>query len=118
MKSISKTLAILLSLAFAAPGFAQDTAPAADATTAPAPVEGDAATNTDLSLGATVDAPADGVGSSYVAATFDSWEQRCIRSEDGSDPCQLYQLLKDAKGNSVAEITMFGLPAGQQAAGD
>ncbi len=35
---------------------------------------------------------------------------------NGSDPCQLYQLLKDADGNSVAEISLFDLPEGGQAA--
>ena len=39
-----------------------------------------------------------------------------MRTEDGKDPCQLYQLLKDNKGNSVAEISLFGLPDGQKAA--
>jgi invasion protein IalB len=69
----------------------------------------------DLSLGATEGQ--DGPGSQFVAATFGTaWEQRCIRTEDGSDPCQLYQLLKDAEGNSVAEISMFNLPEGGEAA--
>ena len=60
-------------------------------------------------------APADGIGSTYTAGTFRQWEQRCVKTEDGSDPCQLYQLLKDGGANAVAEISMFGLPAGQQA---
>lgn len=55
------------------------------------------------------------VGSTYAKATFDSWEQRCVKTETGQDPCQLYQLLKDAEGNSVAEINMFGLPEGGEA---
>jgi invasion protein IalB len=38
-----------------------------------------------------------------------------MRTADGSDPCQLYQLLKDAQGTSVAEISLFPLPPGQQA---
>ena len=53
---------------------------------------------------------------SYVAAAFGSWEQRCVMTANGSDPCQLYQLLKDADGNSVAEISLFDLPEGGQAA--
>lgn len=115
MKILPKLLALLLCLAATAPSFAQEaTAPAQPATeTAP---EGDAATGGDLSLGAEVGG-ADGPGSTYVATSFDSWEQRCVRAaEGGVDTCQLYQLLKDAKGNSVAEITMFGLPEGQEAA--
>lgn len=57
------------------------------------------------------------VGSSYLAQTFESWEQRCVKTAEGKDPCQLYQLLKDGDGNAVAEINMFGLPAGGQAVG-
>jgi invasion protein IalB len=88
---------------------AETTAPAA--TTAPA----EAAPADGLSMGKT-EAPADGVGTTYTAETFGSWEQRCVKTEDGADPCQLYQLLKDDQGNAVAEISLFGLPAGQQAA--
>ncbi len=92
------------------------TLPAADGAAAPA----DSTSGSDLSLGQPVDgagaAPTDGPGSIYVASTHESWELRCLRAEDGSDPCQLYQLLKDQDGNSVAEISMFPLPAGQAAA--
>ncbi len=52
-----------------------------------------------------------GIGD-LCAAKFEEWEQRCIRTESGADPCQLYQLLKDDQGKSVAEFTIFGLPAG------
>ena len=55
------------------------------------------------------------VGQTYVADTFQDWELRCVRAEGGKDPCQLYQLLKDADGNSVAEFSMFNLPEGGQA---
>jgi invasion protein IalB len=83
---------------------------------APATESADAATATDLSMGAEVGA-ADGPGSTYVAATFDAWEQRCVRAPEGqTDPCQLYQLLRDAEGTAVAEFSMFNLPAGGQAA--
>ncbi|MBI1172758.1 invasion associated locus B family protein [bacterium] len=51
----------------------------------------------------------------YLAAQFDDWEQRCVKTADGSDPCQLYQLVKDTTGNPVAEITIFILPPGGQA---
>jgi invasion protein IalB len=56
------------------------------------------------------------VGQGYLAATFDQWEQRCEKTEDGKDPCQLFQLLKDADGNAVSEFSMFALPAGGKAA--
>jgi len=83
-------------------------APAPDAATdAPAPAAG-----ADLSMGA----PADGASDLYVKGTYDDWTLRCVHAKDGSDPCELYQLLKDDKGNSVAEITMVNLPDGGQAA--
>lgn len=75
-----------------------------------APAEG-----TDLNMG-TTEAPADGIGSGYKKESFESWEQRCVRTESGADPCELYQLLKDTAGNSVAEISIFGLPEGGEAA--
>lgn len=56
------------------------------------------------------------VGSTYTVETFTDWQLNCVRAADGDDPCQLYQLLRDGDGNSVAEITMFPLPAGGQAA--
>lgn len=55
------------------------------------------------------------VNQTYLAKNFELWEQRCVKTEDGSDPCQLYQLLKDGSGNSVAEISLFALPEGGQA---
>lgn len=84
-------------------------------------------------LAQTVDAtaPADGVAmgvpdgipdrasaamnSVYLAASFDAWQQRCMKKEDGADPCELYQLLKDETGNAVAEISFFTLQSGSQA---
>lgn len=106
------TLALAAVLtALALPALAQDTpTPPAEGETVPAPV------TTDLSLGREEGAEADdGIGSTYVQATHGDWEQRCIRTEDGADPCNLYQLLKDDQGNAVAEFSIFGLPAGQQA---
>lgn len=70
----------------------------------------------DLSLGEEI-APSDAPGTTYVAATFGDWEQRCVRAPEGEDDrCQLYQLLQDTEGNSVAEISLFGLEPGQAAA--
>ena len=81
----------------------------------------DAAAPSDLSMGSstTPGLPTQSdaaVGNTYLAASFDKWEQRCVKKADGSDPCQLYQLLQDADGNDVAEISFFNLPAGSQAA--
>lgn len=116
-RKIVFTLALGLGVSFAA--LAQETAPADPAVPAVPATDAAAAPPApapdDLSLGTTV-VPEDGVGSSYTPATFDLWEQRCVRTEDGADPCQLYQLLKDSSGNPVAEITMFTLPEGNAAA--
>ena len=104
-------LALGLTVAMAGFGIAQETTEpeAAPETTAPAGEEPG-----DLSLGTEATA-ADGPGTPYTAATFDKWEQRCMRTADGSDPCQLYQLLQDGQGNNVAEVSLFALPPGQQA---
>lgn len=56
------------------------------------------------------------VGEDYVIETSGEWEVRCIRTEDGFDPCQLYQLLQDDEDNDVAEISMVALPEGSEAA--
>ena len=65
-----------------------------------------------LSMGREADAApaADAIGTTYIAEKFEAWEQRCVRTADGADPCQLYQLLLDADKNPVAEISVFGLP--------
>ncbi|MGY6549768.1 MAG: invasion associated locus B family protein [Roseinatronobacter sp.] len=57
----------------------------------------------------------DGAGESYVGNTHGDWEMICVRIPDEEDPCQMYQLLRDAEGNATAEISMFALPAGQEA---
>ncbi|MEL6608344.1 MAG: invasion associated locus B family protein [Pseudomonadota bacterium] len=70
-----------------------------------------------LSLGETV---VEGriVGQEYLKETYDDWEVKCIATEDGNDPCQIYQLLFDGDGNSVAEISMAQLQGqGQAVAG-
>lgn len=106
-KTTSIALALLLALA-GAPLTAQTTdAPAADTKAAAA----DSATGENLAMGQEVGA-SNGPGSTYTQASFEAWEQRCVRSETGSDPCQLYLLLKDKDGNSVAEFTIFNLPKG------
>lgn len=121
---ITETRQLLLALAVAVTGsaaLAQETttattpAPAdtqtqaADQTTAPA--ADPAAPNSDLSLGQEQGTAAE----PYVKQTFGDWQLRCVKAEKGNDPCELYQLLKDEKGNSVAEVSLVSLPAGGQA---
>ena len=104
------TLALLGLVTFAGPLVAQD-APATEPVTEPA-----ADPATDLSMGAPVESGPPQVGETYIREAFGDWSLRCLKAETGEDPCQLYQLLKDADGNAVAEISMFPLPEGGQAA--
>lgn len=57
------------------------------------------------------------VGKTYRVSEHGDWELRCIKAPEGTkDPCQLYQLLEDQQGNSVAEINLFNLPQDDQLA--
>lgn len=101
---------------------------AEDATTEPAPAEPAAtAAETAPADGGEAAAPAPGdlsMGQEVAATepamedrgTFGDWTLRCMQVADGSDPCQIYQLLKDDKGTAVAEVTMVTLPEGEKAA--
>ena len=98
-------------------------APGAQAPDAPAqgaPAEDAPADDGGLSLGESAPeegAPAEGgIGETYVREEFTDWQMRCVRVPEGQvEPCQLYQLLRDASDNPVAEVSMFGLPDGGQA---
>lgn len=105
--------AILLSaLAFTQPAHSQDSTTTADTPQTDAGQDDTAAdANNDLSLGE----PVDQVGRTYTREVFGDWEMRCLRTETDQDPCNLYQLLQDEQGNSVAEINVFDLPPGQLA---
>lgn len=99
-------LALVLSLGTALPALSQETAPAEGA-----PADG--ATSSDLSMGVEMGAGGEPkVGDNYVAAKFENWEQRCVKTATGADPCQLYMLLKDSEGSNVAELSIFNLPEG------
>ncbi|MBU3030238.1 invasion associated locus B family protein [Paracoccus marinaquae] len=138
---ITSSRALLAALALVAvPAFAQDSAPSAEAE-APAAEATDAATTeapsaeataTEAEAQAAETAPAAGepataaeapasdepqVGSYYIKSTQKDWTLRCIKAGEGKDPCELYQLMKDANGNSVAEMTLIPLNSGQVAAG-
>lgn len=113
MPTTLKTISVLALLAMAAPLAAQEApaegeTPAAEATPAP---------GGDISLGQSADAGTGEpqVGQPYIREEFGDWGLRCLRTEDGNDPCQLYQLLLDAEGNAVAEISLFPLPEGREA---
>ncbi|MEE9426532.1 MAG: invasion associated locus B family protein [Paracoccaceae bacterium] len=112
-KILKITMAIALVLTLPIVAYAQDTT--TTETPEPTPADAEApSSDSSLSLGQEL---VDGeiVGTTYVRETYGDWALRCIRTADGKDPCQLYQLMKDGNGNSVAEISLFELPAGQQA---
>ena len=70
----------------------------------------------DLDLGTPVQAELQ-VGQPYIREEHGDWALRCLKAAEGdADPCQLYQLLFDNDGNSVAEISLFPLPDGGRAA--
>lgn len=49
-------------------------------------------------------------GETYLAEEHGDWELRCVAVQEGAEPCQLYQVLTDGNGGSVAEIVVFPLP--------
>lgn len=104
--------ALAASLALAGPAMAQ-TATGDTAETGETAVTGDdVAAEGGLSTGTEV-SEGPKLGETYVVEKSGDWTVQCLRSE-GDDPCQLYQLLKDASGNSVAEVSIFRLPPGGQ----
>jgi len=55
------------------------------------------------------------IGKPYTKEVIGSWEMRCIKFEDGTEPCQMYQLMDDGQGSPVAEVSLFRLPDGGKA---
>jgi invasion protein IalB len=107
MQEWIKGTCFALAVAMAGPALAQDTATEnADTETAADDAAG-------LSMGTTESDPA--VGQPFVRDTFGAWELRCVKGPDVAEICQLYQLLRDRDGNSVAEFNLFPLPEGGQA---
>lgn len=102
-----KALPLLLALALAPAAWAQTSS----GQQAPAPAQ----TAPDMGTAAGDQTNAGGIGTPYSAGTSGDWEERCVHAENGKDPCQLYQLLKDDKGNAVAEFGIQPLAAGGQA---
>lgn len=57
------------------------------------------------------------IGEVYLREIYGDWALRCIKAEDpGAEPCDLYQLLRNEAGVSVAEINVFPVPPGGQVA--
>ncbi len=110
-----KPLSLAVLFALAGPLAAQEAGTtdgqAADTAAEPA-AEDEAATG--LSMGEVVDTTRE-PGTTYVDEVFGDWERKCVNNPDGEDPCQAYQLLKDASGTPTAEISLLRLPEGDQA---
>lgn len=106
-------LALTLAMGSAAALQAQSNTTSEDATTeestaGPAPLENE------LSLGEDADRDPD-LGKPYTSEVIGAWEMRCIKTEEETDPCQMYQLVNDVDGNPVAEVSLFRLPDGGKA---
>lgn len=99
------TISVIALAALSAPAVAQDT--------------GKEETTADqlLDLGQ----PADGspqLGERYSKETIGDWDLACIKTEGEEDPCSLLQILKDDKGNPMAEFSLFRIEGqGQAVAG-
>ncbi|MEL7092667.1 MAG: invasion associated locus B family protein [Pseudomonadota bacterium] len=100
--------ALMLAVALPATAWTQTTEDSTE-DTAPAPSVED-----QLSLGEPADDTPQ-IGQSYVSEKIGDWDMRCIRTEEETDPCQMYQLMSDAEGTPVAEISIFRLPEGGRA---
>ena len=104
MKNTAKALALLPALLLASPALSQSE-------------EGEPGLSMGEPLGMGAQAESgDGIGETYVDEVFTDWERTCMRTPEGDDPCQITQLLNDETGGAVAEIMIFPLPPGQQAA--
>ncbi|WP_116596964.1 invasion associated locus B family protein [Primorskyibacter marinus] len=88
---------------------AETAAPAADAPATEAPAAGALADQ--LDTGEEADAEQ---SQTYVRETIGDWDMQCLRVEEGEEPCQMYQLLTDGQGNSVAEVSLFRVKDGGQ----
>lgn len=113
MISTLRTLTLCALLTLPAGAFAQDQA----AGSVEGAAEAGDSTGNGLSMGAAEGEKGEPkVGQTYVAEEFGDWQMRCVKSSEGKDPCQLYQLLRDAEGTAVAEFSVFDIPEGQKAA--
>jgi len=54
-------------------------------------------------------------GQQYLQAEFSDWALRCLKTVEGDDPCQMYQLMSDGDGNDVAEVAIVPLATSGQA---
>ncbi|WP_342071133.1 invasion associated locus B family protein [Yoonia algicola] len=102
MRSILKSALLAALLSHAGVAMAQDTAEQTETTA-----------EDDLALGEPLGPQ---VGEPYEREVFGDWSLRCIKAEEGDDPCNLYQLLSNEDGVAVSEFNLFPLAEGQRVA--
>jgi invasion protein IalB len=49
----------------------------------------------------------------YVREKSGDWDVRCQKAQDGTEHCDLHQLIRQASGNPIADIAVGPLPPGQ-----
>lgn len=108
MPKTYQTLTLAALMMIAAPVLAQEA-------TSEEPAAQEQAADKDLSLGESVDQDGNKLGTTYDRETHGDWIVRCLRTEQEQDPCEINQMLDDGEGNTVAEVSLFKLPAGQTA---
>ena len=97
-------LSTVASFAFSGFAYAQETTTAEETDTPSANV-------TELDIGEPVpQEPSSADAGTYVKSTHGDWSVQCLRVEEGPEPCQMYQLLREEAGNPVAEFSIFKLP--------
>ena len=106
MPRLLTTLPLIALMALSQAAFAQDTTPkpADGAETTPKTESATDELNLGQEDGAKIIEP-------YVKEEHGDWKLQCFPVEEGEEPCQLYQLLKDDQGTDVAEVALFRLPA-------
>lgn len=62
-------------------------------------------------------APAQQEDPTYTKSTHGDWQIKCLRTEDGNDPCHIFQLLKEENGNPIAEVSIFRIDQEKAEAG-
>ena len=67
-----------------------------------------------LSLGKPLQ-PKREIGQPYIVERKDDWAIRCVTTDTGNDPCEMFQLLVREEGSPIAEISMFPLPPNEPA---
>ncbi len=118
MRNLIKPLGLVALIAVAGSAFGQSAEEAPVTEETPGTEEASEAPSNDAAEanGLSMGAPETDVSQPYVKETFGDWELRCVQAQGNREICQLYQLLRDSEGTSVAEFNLFPLPEGQQAA--